>query len=152
MDRVDARSRTDVAITGGQRAVALLSLVVGKLLARLRPARLFPVLRFLARGARPVDHARATELHRRLLAANIAVGRSDACLRRSLALVIACRLHGTMPTWCLGVQQEPPFRAHAWCVAQGRAVGEVVSPDLVATMLTIAPDPGSPPTGGQRDG
>ncbi|WDZ84590.1 lasso peptide biosynthesis B2 protein [Micromonospora cathayae] len=141
MDRVDARSRSDVAISVGQRCTALLSLLVGKLLARLRPVRLLPVLRTLARGARPVDHARATELHRRLLAANIAVGRSDACLRRSLALVVSCRLHGTMPTWCLGVQHESPFRAHAWCEAQGRAVGEVVSPDVVATMLTVAPGP-----------
>ncbi|MGW4528065.1 lasso peptide biosynthesis B2 protein [Amycolatopsis sp. NPDC004378] len=140
MDSVQARGPAETRVNIGGRLTALMCLLAAKVLAKRPPATVVRVLDFVAARARPATMAEAAEARRRLLASNIAAGRADACLRRSLAIVLLCRVRGSVPVWRLGVRREPPFYAHAWVEAEGGPVGEFIEPSAVVPMLA-APTP-----------
>ncbi|MFI7225263.1 lasso peptide biosynthesis B2 protein [Nonomuraea angiospora] len=59
------------------------------------------------------------------------------CLSRSLATALLCRMRGSWPTWCTGVRVRPPFGAHAWVEAEGRAVDEPTPDGYLAPLITV---------------
>ncbi|WP_241481557.1 lasso peptide biosynthesis B2 protein [Nocardiopsis gilva] len=63
----------------------------------------------------------------------------EACLQRSLATVLLCRMGGSQPTWCVGVRTEP-FQAHAWVEAEGAPVGEPMPADYYRPLIRV-PEP-----------
>ena len=110
-------------VSGRRRAAALAAVAVAALLERLPPRRLRRVLRAARRGARPATAAQALAAREAVVAVSVRCA-GQGCLRRSLAVVLLCRLSGAWPDWCTGVRVEP-FRAHAWVEAQGAAIGEL---------------------------
>ncbi|MFI9204099.1 lasso peptide biosynthesis B2 protein [Streptomyces sp. NPDC053048] len=119
------------------RAAAHVSVAAARLLALLPPWRIRALLGLIRRGAVPATPAQAGAA--RDVVVNVSTrcaGR--ACLQRSLAVVLLCRLRGTWPTWCTGVRTSP-FRAHAWVEAEGRMVGEAEPPGYYTPTLTVGP-------------
>ncbi|WP_137990452.1 lasso peptide biosynthesis B2 protein [Streptomyces vilmorinianum] len=110
---------------------------LARLLARRPPGRIRAVLVRVSRGARPAGYADARAAREAVTAVSPACGRPEACLPLSLATVLLCRLGGAWPTWCVGVRTLPPFGAHAWVEAEGRAVGEPHPPGYFQTFFTV---------------
>ncbi|MGW0808625.1 lasso peptide biosynthesis B2 protein [Nonomuraea sp. NPDC002799] len=112
---------------------------LARLLARRSPAGIRSVLRRLSRGARPASHAEAESALQAVLAVSLRCAGGEACLPRSLAVVLLCRLRGTSATWCAGVRVRPPFGSHAWIEAEGRPVGETTGPGYFRRLLAAGP-------------
>ncbi|WP_245642472.1 lasso peptide biosynthesis B2 protein [Nonomuraea candida] len=108
-----------------------------RVLARRSPAGIRTVLERLRGGARPASHAEAERALESVLAVSLRCAGPEACLVRSLAVVLACRLRGTWPTWCVGVRVRPPFGAHAWVEAEGRPVAEAAGPDYFRRLIVV---------------
>jgi hypothetical protein len=94
------------------------------LLALLPPKQIRRILLCLRWGARPATYAEAARSREDVLAGSLGMRALRACLPRSLATVLLCRLRGVWPTWCAGVRQAAPFSAHAWAEVDGRSIGE----------------------------
>ncbi|WP_194384547.1 lasso peptide biosynthesis B2 protein [Microbacterium luteum] len=62
---------------------------------------------------------------------------SSACLVRSTAVALLCRLRGSWADWCVGVMAEPPFQAHAWAEAEGRIVDEAGERDELRELFRV---------------
>jgi hypothetical protein len=116
-------------------------------LSALPPRRLRRVLDRLSAGARPATRDEAEAALRSVLSASLGLNGLRACLPRSLAAALLCRLFGRWPTWCTGVQLQPPFGAHAWIEVDGEPVGEVDDGRDFARMLTVPPKSGRAPAG-----
>ncbi|WP_107081907.1 lasso peptide biosynthesis B2 protein, partial [Streptomyces sp. SBT349] len=105
--------------------------------------------------AAPATAHQAATARRAVVAASVrCAGR--ACLQRSLAATLFCRLRGTWPTWCAGVRTDP-FRAHAWIAVDGRPIGEPAGTDRYTPLVAVAPGPPGPSgppgaRGGSRPG
>ncbi|MEU6789643.1 lasso peptide biosynthesis B2 protein [Nonomuraea angiospora] len=108
-------------------------------LAVLPPRRLRTVLTLLSRRARPATYAEAKAAKDAVLAVSLACLGVHGCLPRSLATALLCRMRGSWPTWCTGVRVRPPFGAHAWVEAEGRAVDEPTPEGYLAPLITVAP-------------
>jgi hypothetical protein len=104
------------------RAMAVVPIAAAAVVAKLPPHRIRWVLESLRRGARPAtpDQARAARAAVVALSARCA---GEACLQRSLATVMLCRLRGVWPTWRSGVRVHP-FQAHAWVEVDGEMIDE----------------------------
>ncbi|MFI9307814.1 lasso peptide biosynthesis B2 protein [Streptomyces triculaminicus] len=119
------------------RAGAHLAVAAARLLALMPPCRIRAVLYALRRGAAPATTAQAGAARDAVVYASTrCAGR--ACLQRSLAVVLLCRMGGAWPTWCTGIRTSP-FRAHAWVEAEGRPVGETEPPGYYTPTLTVGP-------------
>jgi hypothetical protein len=124
-------------LTWRRRLAALLAVGVARLLSTLPPRRLAAALRLLRAGARPAGAAEAA-------AARLAVTTvstycaGEGCLPRATATALLCRVHGTWPTWRVGVRTEP-FAAHAWVEAGDAPVGEPFEAGYYHPILTIPP-------------
>ncbi|GAB3499172.1 lasso peptide biosynthesis B2 protein [Amycolatopsis cihanbeyliensis] len=120
------RVRTRLAIAGAW------------LLARLPALRLRRVLERLCHGVRPSTFDEATAARRSVLSASMPLHGWHACLARSLAIALLCRIEGHWPTWCSGVTASPPPRPHSWIQVGDRPVGE--PEDLKLALLMTVPN------------
>jgi len=120
-----------------RRLVVLAVVAVARLLARRPPDRIRTVLERLRRGAAEAGHARTAEIRRTVVAVSRACTGPRGCLPRSLATALLCRLEGDWPTWCVGVRALPPFGAHAWVEAGGKAVGEPYPDGCHAVLFSV---------------
>ena len=81
-------------------------------------------LRRLCRVSSPVEAEYAV---RTVTTAVLRLGGSTACLPRSLAALLLCRVHGHVPTLVVGIRPATG-EVHAWIDAAGRAVAEPSDP------------------------
>lgn len=110
------------------RSIGLLAVGIARLLVRGgSPARIRDSLRRLHAGCRPASHGEAQVAHAIVTTVSRRCAGRDACLLRSVATAVCCRLHGARATWVVGVKTSP-FAAHAWIEADGRPVGEDTDP------------------------
>lgn len=116
-----------------------IAIAVARPLVFLPPHRLRRVLEFVRRGARPATFAEAELAVHSVLSSSLGLNAYRACLPRSIAAVLLCRLHGTWASWCTGVVLTPPFSAHAWIEVDGRLVRENVGPEQVGRQLVVPP-------------
>ncbi|MFD0689753.1 lasso peptide biosynthesis B2 protein [Actinomadura fibrosa] len=116
-----------------------LAVGAGACLARLKPRRIEKVLAFASRGARPATRDEAEALLSDVLAASLRSHGTEACLRRSLAVVLLGRTRGVWPTWCVGVLTAPPFMAHAWVEAGGVMIGERAGAAFYGRLISVGP-------------
>ncbi|WP_433514554.1 lasso peptide biosynthesis B2 protein [Nonomuraea sp. CA-143628] len=128
----ESRARTSLART----SAALLAVAAARPLAGLRPYRIRRVLGVIRRGAVAATAAQALAARDDVVAVSRRCA-GPACLQRSLATAILCRLRGTWPTWCAGVRVEP-FRAHAWVQVNGQPVGESYPAGYYRPIMTVA--------------
>ncbi|MGY1451836.1 lasso peptide biosynthesis B2 protein [Streptomyces sp. SS8] len=105
-------------------------------LSRLRPGRLRRVLARVSRGARPAGYEETLRVYEAVVASSRRCAGWYGCLPRSIAIALVCRMSGVWPDWCAGVRSAPPFSAHAWVRAGGRAVGEQ-DPDGLRPLMTV---------------
>ena len=133
-----------------RRLAARLSVMLASALSRLSPAAISRSLQFIRRHSKPATYAEASASQAAVVASSIACARQEGCLQRSLATVLLCRMKGTWPTWCIGVRARPPFGAHAWIEAEGRAVGDVESGYLRKLITVGHPDDDHPRAAGFR--
>ncbi|GHI02105.1 polyketide beta-ketoacyl synthase [Streptomyces cellostaticus] len=126
-----------------RRLAARLVLLPAIALALLPPRRIRTVLGILRRGARPATAAQAQIARDAMCAASLRCAGPKGCLPRSLGAALLCRLGGRWPTWCTGVRIVPPFTAHAWIEAEGRAVGEGLPDGYFARLVAVDPLPQS---------
>jgi hypothetical protein len=129
------RSRGSVPLP--RRVAALVAVALARILDRLGPGRIAAVLCRVRAGARPATYAEAA-LAREAVVAVSALCAGEGCVPRSIATALLCRLHGSWPTWYVGVRTEP-FGAHAWVEAGGRPVGEAGEPAGHEPILVVAP-------------
>ncbi len=127
-----------------RRARPLFSVAVGRLLAKLPPARLERVLLFARRGARPPTVAEALQARRDVVSVS-ALCAGQYCLERSLSTVVLARLRGLWPDWATGITMAP-FAAHAWIEVAGQPIGELLKLDgfhktLFVPLEKQGPDP-----------
>ncbi|MGY0057176.1 lasso peptide biosynthesis B2 protein [Streptomyces sp. LZ34] len=120
-----------------RRVMPWLAVVVARLLARAKPARVRAVLEFLRRGARPATAEQALAARRAVVAVSLRCA-GQACLQRSIAAALLCRSRGVWPTWCTGVRTSP-FEAHAWIEVAGEPVGEPYPAGHYRPLLSVTP-------------
>ncbi|MBK1783762.1 lasso peptide biosynthesis B2 protein [Prauserella sp. ASG 168] len=116
-----------------------LAIALARVLTLLPPHRLERVLTVLRWRARPATAAETDEALRSVLSSSLMLNAHKACLPRSIAAALTCRLLGRWPTWCTGVGVTPPFSAHAWVEVDGVPVGEVDNGTGFARLLVVAP-------------
>jgi Transglutaminase-like superfamily len=116
-----------------------LASLLAALLVRQPPTRIRRVLEWLRGGARPATVEVANAMRNATVAVSLPCAGREGCLRRSVAVILLCRARGMWPTWCVGARVLPPFAAHAWVEADGRAVGEDLPPDYFRTLITVPP-------------
>ncbi|KUP98505.1 lasso peptide biosynthesis B2 protein [Thermobifida cellulosilytica] len=129
--------RSDVRLSLGQRWAARCAVGLARLLARRSPERIRATLRRLRGTVRPATYPEAKAARDAVLAVSLRCAGLEACLQRSLAVALLCRMRGTWATWCVGVPRRPPFAGHAWVEAEGRLVEEGVDYDYFSRLITV---------------
>ncbi|WP_030144842.1 lasso peptide biosynthesis B2 protein [Spirillospora albida] len=122
-----------------RRAAARVAVGAARVLALLPPGRIRVVLAVLRKGARPATHGHALAAREAVVAVSLTCLGPRGCLPRSLATALLCRMGGAWPTWCVGARVMPPFGAHAWVEAEGRAVAEDAPDGYLTPLITIPP-------------
>ncbi|MGW5003095.1 lasso peptide biosynthesis B2 protein [Streptomyces hydrogenans] len=121
-----------------RRRVLPLSVVfLARLLAKAKPVRVRQVLELARRGARPATAEQALLARQHVVSVSLRCA-GQACLQRSIAVALLCRIRGSWPTWCTGVRVNP-FAAHAWVEADGVPVGEPYPTGHYRALLTVPP-------------
>src|SRR5256885_17048470 len=87
-----------------RRLQARLAVGAAHVLATQSPRRIRTVLGWLSRGARPATFEQAKAARDAVVAVSLACAARQGGVPRSLATVLLCRLHGHMPTWCVGAR------------------------------------------------
>ncbi|MFE2192372.1 lasso peptide biosynthesis B2 protein [Streptomyces olivaceus] len=105
-----------------RQVVPLLVVFVAGILSRLFPSRLRAVLEFTRCRVAPATADQAAAARAAVVAVSLRCA-GQACLQRSVATALLCRVRGTWHTWCTGVRANP-FSAHAWVEVEGAPVGE----------------------------
>lgn len=122
----------------GRRLIASFAVGIARPLAALPPHRIRQVLHLVRRGGIPATERDALAARQAVVSGSVrCAGR--ACLQRSLATALVCRMSGVWPTWCTGVRTSP-FRAHAWVEVNGVPMGESFGPGYYTTIMTVPPD------------
>lgn len=94
-------------------------------------------LRALHHGSREADRHRTERAFAVVTTLSLRCASGHGCLRRSLAVILLCRLSGMRATWRVGFRSPPP-QAHAWVEAGGQPVCEIVDPRTIYTpMITV---------------
>jgi hypothetical protein len=112
---------------------------IGRVLARRKPKQIKAVLEKLQTGARPATAAEARHARDSVLTVSPRCSGDRACLPRSIASMVLCRLRGVSPVWCVGVLVAPPFIAHAWIEAEGKSIGETLDLSHYRRMIAVGP-------------
>lgn len=121
-----------------RRPLARCACIAGRVLSKLKPARLQQILEFLRGRARPATLAETQRALDAVLASSMRC-RGEYCLQRSIATALLCRAHGCWPEVRIGAQPRP-FKAHAWVSVDGEAVGEL--PEVIrgfGTLMLVRP-------------
>ncbi|MGH9215459.1 MAG: lasso peptide biosynthesis B2 protein [Acidimicrobiales bacterium] len=106
-------------------------------LTRARPQRIRRILSVLGRGSLEADRRQAERAFAIVTTVSLRCASGHGCLRRSLAIIVLCRLWGVRATWQVGFRSPPP-QSHAWVEAGGEAVCETVDPRTIyTTMITV---------------
>ena len=131
---------TSCALSAGERCTGLLAVAATTLLLALssaRPQRIRRVLRVLHRGGREAEHHQVERAYAIVTTVSLRCASGHGCLRRSLAIILLCRLWGLRVTWRVGFRSPPP-QSHAWVEAGGGPVCETLDPNaMYAPMLTV---------------
>ncbi|MCX4805310.1 lasso peptide biosynthesis B2 protein [Streptomyces sp. NBC_01214] len=117
--------------------VPLTAVGCARILAKLSPARLRSIMRFLRRGATGATAEQALRARNTVTAVSVRCA-GQGCLQRSIAVALLCRARGVWPTWCTGVRTNP-FAAHAWVEVDGQPIGEHYPAGHFRPLLTIPP-------------
>ncbi|MGH4033989.1 lasso peptide biosynthesis B2 protein [Actinomycetota bacterium Odt1-20B] len=120
-----------------RRLVPYIAVGVARLLSLARPGRLRVILEFARRGAVPATYEQARAARQAVVSVSLRCS-GQACLQRSIAAALLCRMRGTWPTWCTGVRTTP-FAAHAWIEAEGQLVDEDYPVGHYRPLLVIEP-------------
>lgn len=118
--------------SAGRFAVAAATALL--LLTRARPHRIRVILKVLHRRSHQPDRDQAERAFAVVTTVSLRCASGHGCLRRSLALVLLCRLWGMRVTWRVGVCSPPP-QSHAWVEADGQPVCELVDPRMIYTPI-----------------
>ncbi|MGH3827916.1 MAG: lasso peptide biosynthesis B2 protein [Pseudonocardiaceae bacterium] len=108
-----------------------------RLLAAAPPRRIRQVLYLMRRGCGPATARHASAARQAVVSVSVHCS-GRACLQRSLATALYCRMRGTWPTWCTGVRTSP-FRAHAWVAVNNVPIGESFGSGYYTTIMTVPP-------------
>ncbi|SDZ36372.1 Transglutaminase-like superfamily protein [Amycolatopsis xylanica] len=130
---------TPTKVFARDRVIAGAVVGVARVLAKQKPREIRAVLAKLRGGVPAATLDQAREARNTVLAVSPRCCGSQACLTRSIAAVLLCRVRGVWPTWCVGVLAAPPFTAHAWIEADGEMVDEVLDGSCYRRMIAIAP-------------
>ncbi|WP_343449457.1 lasso peptide biosynthesis B2 protein [Micromonospora oryzae] len=114
----------DVRVSLPQRVLTAVAVAVARRLVRRSPQDLCRLLNRVKGSAASATYAEAKRARDTVLAVSTRCCGRNACLVRSVATVLVCRLNGSWATWCTGVLSAPPFVAHAWVEAEGLPVDE----------------------------
>lgn len=112
-------------------------MLAARLLATQPPRRIRTVLGWLRHGARPASYEEAKVARDAVVSVSPVCAAPEACVPRSLATILLCRLRGRWSTWCVGVRHVAPFGAHAWVQAGDAAVDENYPPGYFRTLFTV---------------
>ena len=129
--------RSDVRLTVREKWAARCAVGLARLLERRSPERISATLRRIRGSAHPATYAEAKAARDAVLAVSLRCSGLGACLQRSLAVALLCRMRGTWAVWCVGVPRRPPFAGHAWVEAEGRLVEEGVGYDYFSRLITV---------------
>lgn len=125
------------ALSLGERCAGLLAVTTATLLlsvTKSRPRRIRRALSALHRGSHEADLPRAERAYGIITTVNLRCASEHDCLRRSLAIIVLCRIWGTRATWRVGFRSPPP-QSHAWVEAAGEPVCETVDPRTTYTPI-----------------
>ena len=120
-----------------RRALPLIAVGAAAVLARTKPSHIKAALEFVRRGARPATREQAYAARRAVVSVSLRCA-GQACLQRSIATALLCRVRGVWPVWCTGVRTQP-FAAHAWIEAEGRPVDEPFVAGYYRLLLAVPP-------------
>src|SRR6266536_6576198 len=112
---------------------------LARVLARQKPKRIKAVLCRVRTAARAATAVEATRARDCVLTASPRCCGGRACLVRSLASTLLCRMYGVWPAWRVGVLVTPPFTAHAWIEAEGQLIGEALDGTCYRPLMTVGP-------------
>lgn len=128
------------ALSVGERCAGLLAVAAATVLlsvTKRRPNRIRWAVRALQRGAGETNLQRAEEAYGIVTTVSLRCASGHGCLRRSLAIVLLCRLWSIRATWRVGLHSPPP-QLHAWVEAGGEPVCETVDPRTIYTpVITV---------------
>ncbi|MFK0226645.1 lasso peptide biosynthesis B2 protein [Streptomyces sp. NPDC090303] len=127
-----------------RRLVPLVVVGIARLLARAKPVRVRQALELARRGSVPATAEQALTARQHVVSVSLRCA-GQACLQRSIAVALLCRIRGTWPTWCTGVRVNP-FAAHAWVEVAGEPIGEPYPPGHYRALLTVPPQMSHPGT------
>jgi hypothetical protein len=125
------------SLSFGERCTGLLAVTAATVLlsvTRARPCRIRRVLSALRRGGHDADVPCAEWAYRIVTTVNLRCASEHDCLRRSLAIIVLCRMWGARATWRVGFRSPPP-QSHAWVEAAGQPVCETVNPRPIYTPI-----------------
>lgn len=117
---------SDIRVSVTDQVLARAAVGLARLIAQRPPEQLCVLLGRLRGNTRPATYAEAKRARDVVLTVSTRCCGRRACLIRSLATVLLCRMRGSWATWSAGVLAAPPFTAHAWVIADGEMVDEAV--------------------------
>lgn len=121
-----------------RRGLIITSVKIAQLMQRLPPHRLRAILGRISAGAIPASYAEARQVRDEVLTVSALCRGGQACLVRSIATSLVCRISGVWPTWAVGVLTAPPFSAHAWIEADGEIVDEPLLRNDFKAFFTVS--------------
>ncbi|MFH9072109.1 lasso peptide biosynthesis B2 protein [Streptomyces alboflavus] len=130
---------TKVQLSFSSYLATTMSVTAARALARQKPKHIKAALANLRTGARPATFSEAQHARDSVLTVSPRCSGERACLLRSIASVLLCRMRGVTPTWCVGVLTTPPFTAHAWIESEGRSIGEELDATCYRRLIEIGP-------------
>jgi hypothetical protein len=118
-----------------RRIRAVVALTAARILIRYRsPGGIRRAFERLRRNCGPADAAEAHRAYQTIVTISPRCGGREACLLRSVAVALLCRLDGVWATWVVGVRTSP-FESHAWIEADGLPIDEEI--DVRRTYVPI---------------
>lgn len=132
-----AVGQTGYTLAVHEKVFARLSVVIALGLARLSPDSIQKILLQLRRGARPATVEDAQSARNAVLTVSVYCRGATACLPRSLAAALLCRLRGSWADWCVGVRAAVPLCPHAWIEAEGRIIDEFGAPTDYHRLIVV---------------
>lgn len=130
---------TRVALPLSSRVATWVAVSAARLLAQQKPKNIKAALAKIQSGARPATAPEARHARDSVLTVSPRCSGPQACLPRSIASVLLCRLRGVSPVWCVGVLAAPPFTAHAWIEAEGQLIDEELDGTCYRRLIEIGP-------------
>jgi hypothetical protein len=109
-----------------RRLQALVALAIARVLVKYgSPGGIRRAFERLRRNCLAAEAADASRAYWVIVTVSPRCGGREACLLRSVAITLLCRLGGVWVTWVVGVRTSP-FEAHTWIEAEGRPIGEEI--------------------------